>query len=249
MTKRKKLIAANWKMHGSFALVEALTEAAKQTATPPSVEILLCPPHVFLPSVALALRDSAVKWGAQDVSEHEQGAYTGEVSAQMLSALGCHYVIVGHSERRRHHGESSDLVARKALAALQQGVVPIVCVGETLMEREAGQNWAVVSAQLEAAKTVFAQTQECVIAYEPVWAIGTGKTATPEQAQEMHGLIRNWLRSVIGNKADAARLLYGGSVKADNAAALMAQPDVDGALVGGASLVGSEFAGICRNAG
>lgn len=248
MTKRTALIAGNWKLHGSTDLVQALTRAAKQAASSVNAEILLCPPAIWIPAVASALQGSSVKVGGQDVSAHEQGAYTGEISAAMLKACGSQYVIVGHSERRRHHGESSELVARKAEAAFAAGLTPIVCVGETLTEREAGQNWLVVESQLNAIRGLLNKTTEIVIGYEPVWAIGTGKTATPEQAQEMHALIRQWL---VQQNAQAGhiRIIYGGSVKADNAAALMAQPDVDGGLVGGASLDAEEFIGICRNVG
>jgi triosephosphate isomerase len=187
-----------------------------------------------------------LRWGAQDVSAHEQGAYTGEVSAGMLAECGCRYALVGHSERRAQHAESDVLVAQKAQAALAKGVTPIVCVGETLAEREAGQTEAVVKRQLSAVIHQLAHcAAEMVVAYEPVWAIGTGRTASPEQAQEVHAVLRAQLHAATG-RGDSMKILYGGSVKADNAATLFAQPDIDGGLIGGASLKASDFIAICR---
>jgi triosephosphate isomerase len=196
--------------------------------------------------VAVALAGSGVVWGAQDCSVHEQGAYTGEVSAGMLAEFGCRHVIVGHSERRAYHGESDALVADKAKAALGKGVTPIVCVGETLAQREAGETEAVVKRQLSAVIHALGHCAgEIVVAYEPVWAIGTGRTASPEQAQAVHALLRAQLRAAAAN-ADGMRLLYGGSVKPDNAASLFAQADIDGALIGGASLKAADFVAIAR---
>jgi triosephosphate isomerase len=191
---------------------------------------------------------SDVRWGAQDCSAHEQGAYTGEVSAVMLAELGCRYAIVGHSERRAMHAESDQLVADKAKAALGRGVTPIVCVGETLVQREAGQTEAVVKRQLSAVIHTLAHCAgEMVVAYEPVWAIGTGLSASPEQAQAVHALLRAQLRAAAPH-ADVMKILYGGSVKPDNALALFSQPDIDGGLIGGASLKAADFVAICRAA-
>jgi triosephosphate isomerase len=199
--------------------------------------------------VALAFAGSDMRWGAQDCSVHEQGAYTGEVSAAMLAEFGCRYAIVGHSERRQYHRESDQLVADKAKAVLARGVTPIVCVGESLAEREAGETDAVVKRQLSAVIHTLAHCAgEMVVAYEPVWAIGTGRTATPQQAQAVHAVLRAQLQAATPH-ADQMRILYGGSVKADNAATLFAQPDIDGGLIGGASLKASDFIAICRAAG
>jgi triosephosphate isomerase len=211
--------------------------------------VAVCPPFVYLADTASTLAASDVRWGAQDVSAHAQGAYTGEVSATMLHELGCRYTLVGHSERRAYHVESDALVAAKAQAALGKGVTPIVCVGETLAEREAGATAEVVKRQLSAVIHQLAHcAAEMVVAYEPVWAIGTGRTATPAQAQEVHALLRAQLQAATG-RGDAMRILYGGSVKADNAAELFAQPDIDGGLIGGASLKVADFIAIVRAAG
>ncbi len=206
-------------------------------------------PFPYLPETAVTLAGSDLRWGAQDCSAHDSGAYTGEVSAAMLAEFGCRYAIVGHSERRALHGETDQLVADKARAALAHGITPIVCVGETREQREAGQTDAVVKRQLSAVIHALAHCAgEIVVAYEPVWAIGTGLTATPEQAQAVHALLRAQLRAATA-RADAMTLLYGGSVKPDNAAALFAQPDIDGGLIGGASLKAADFIAICRAAG
>ena len=239
---RTRLVAGNWKMHGSRASNEALLGALlREMPASRSVECAVCPPFPYLEQVSGLLRGSAIAWGAQNVSEHAQGAYTGEVSAAMLKELGCRYVLVGHSERRSLYGESDAQVAAKFAAARAAGLVPIVCVGETLQEREAGRTEEVVRRQLEA---VLAQGDfgDAVLAYEPVWAIGTGRTATPEQAQEVHAFLR-------GRVSNATRILYGGSVKAQNAAAIFAMPDVDGGLIGGASLVAAEFLAIVQAGG
>jgi len=246
-TRRIPLVVGNWKMHGSRATNAELL-AGIVGAEPYTAEVAVCVPFPYLGDTAVTLASSLVRWGAQDVSAHESGAYTGEVSAGMLREFGCRYVLVGHSERRQHHGESDATVASKAQAALARGVTPIVCVGETLAQRDAGQTETVVKRQLSA---VIHQLGHCageiVVAYEPVWAIGTGRTATPEQAQHVHALLRSQMQAATGH-AGTLRLLYGGSVKPDNAAALFAQPDIDGGLIGGASLKATDFVAICRAA-
>ena len=244
---RRKLVVGNWKMHGSRpANAELLT--AIVGGRPYGCDVAVCVPYPYLTETAASLAGSDIRWGAQDCSAHEQGAYTGEVSVPMLAEFGCRYVIVGHSERRAYHAEGDALVAQKAQAALGRGITPIVCVGETLQQREAGETEAVVKRQLAAVIHQLAHCAgEIVVAYEPVWAIGTGRTATPEQAQAVHALLRAQLRAATA-QADHMRLLYGGSVKADNAAALFAQPDIDGGLIGGASLKVGDFVAICRAA-
>ncbi len=244
---RRKLVVGNWKMNGSRAANAALLEGLLQ-ARPYACDVAVCPPFPFLADVASTLAASDLRWGAQDCSAHEQGAYTAEVSAAMLAELGCRYAIVGHSERRTLHGETDETVAAKARVALARGVTPIVCVGETLAQREAGQTESVVKRQLSAVIHALAHCAgEMVVAYEPVWAIGTGLTATPEQAQAVHLLLRQQLRAATP-RCDAMRILYGGSVKPDNAAALFAQPDIDGGLIGGAALKVADFVAICRAA-
>jgi triosephosphate isomerase (TIM) len=248
MTMRRKLVVGNWKMHGSHAANAELLAAVK-AARPFAADVAVCVPFPYLSEAAVALAGTDIDWGAQDCSAHAQGAYTGEVSAAMLREFGCRYAIVGHSERRAYHGEADVLVADKAKAALAQGVTPIVCVGETLDQREAGQTEDVVKRQLSAVVHALEHcVGEIVVAYEPVWAIGTGRTATPEQAQAVHALMRAQLGAATPQAAKM-RLLYGGSVKADNAASLFAQPDIDGGLVGGASLKAAEFVAIARAAG
>jgi len=244
----RKLVVGNWKMHGSRAANAGLL-AAIVGARPYGAEVAVCVPCVFLGDTAAQLAGSEVQWGAQDVSAHAQGAYTGEVSAAMLAEYACRFALVGHSERRQYHAESDELVAAKAQAALAQGITPIVCVGETLGQRDAGLTEAVVARQLAAvAQALGARLADIVLAYEPVWAIGTGRTATPAQAQSVHAALRMQLQTA-GDAAARVRVLYGGSVKADNAAELLAMPDIDGALVGGASLKAAEFIAICRAAG
>ncbi len=242
---RRKLVVGNWKMHGS-RLANAELLAAVLAARSFGLDVAVCPPAVYLSEVAATLAASDIRWGAQDVSAQEQGAFTGEVSAAMLQELGCRYAIVGHSERRAHHAESDALVAQKAQAALARGVTPIVCVGESLAEREAGQTEAVVKRQLSMVIHTLAHcAAEMVVAYEPVWAIGTGRTASPEQAQAVHAVLRAQLQAATG-RADQMTILYGGSVKGDNAALLFAQPDIDGGLIGGAALKAADFIAICR---
>jgi len=244
---RRPLVVGNWKMNGTKEGVAGLVNGLlARWQGMHQAEVGVCPPFVHLHQVGRQLAESNIFLGAQDLSPHENGAHTGDVSAAMLSDHFCHFVIVGHSERRQHHKESNGLVARKVQAAVDAKLLPILCVGETLEQREANQTLDVVAEQLKAVldevgSDVFAQG---VIAYEPVWAIGTGKTATPEQAEEVHAFIRGQL----GEIGERTRLLYGGSVKATNAAELFAQPNIDGALVGGASLVAEEFIAICQAA-
>jgi triosephosphate isomerase (TIM) len=244
---RRKLVIGNWKMNGN-RVVNAELLAALKEAGPAVAEVAVCAPAPYLADVALSLQGANISWGAQDCSAFESGAYTGEVSAAMLAEFGCRYVLVGHSERRAFHAESDQLVADKAKAALAHNLTPVVCVGETLAEREAGQTEAVVKRQLSAVIHTLAHCiSQVVVAYEPVWAIGTGKTASPEQAQAVHALLRAQLKAAT-EKAGEMKILYGGSVKADNAATLFAQPDIDGGLIGGASLKASDFTTICRAA-
>ncbi|HSX92770.1 MAG TPA: triose-phosphate isomerase [Hydrogenophaga sp.] len=237
----KKLIAGNWKMNGGLAANEALLRALLAGVGQPSADVAVCAPAPYLAQLQGLLAGSPIDWGAQDMSAHEQGAYTGEVSAAMLKDFGCRYAIVGHSERRQYHGETDAVVAAKAQRALAAGITPIVCVGETLVEREAEQTEAVVKRQLAAVIHAVAHcTSEIVVAYEPVWAIGTGKTATPEQAQQVHAVLRAQLAAATSHP-ERVRILYGGSMNAANAASLLAQADIDGGLIGGASLKAPDF--------
>jgi triosephosphate isomerase len=238
---RRKLVVGNWKMNGSLAANEALLSGIVAGLNG-GADAAVCAPAPYLAQCQKQLAGTPVAWGAQDVSQHEGGAYTGEVAAAMLADLACTYVIVGHSERRAYHGESNELVAKKAVAAVKRGLTPIVCVGETLEQREAGRTAVVVEAQLGAVLAALepADVAKIVLAYEPVWAIGTGKTATPEMAQEVHAQ----LRAQLGGDGAVVRILYGGSMKPDNAKELMAQPDIDGGLIGGASLKAADFLGI-----
>lgn len=246
---RSKFVAGNWKMHGDFARNAALLGELALVDTS-AVKMVVIPPFPYLAQCREMLGSGRVGLGGQDVSEHASGAYTGEVSASMLADVGCGYVLVGHSERRVIHGESDDLVARKAIAACGGGLVPIICVGESLQERESGQTRSVVERQLGAVISVagLSVLRKSVVAYEPVWAIGTGRTATPEQAQDVHAFIRGLVASRDDECGASIGILYGGSVKASNAADLFAMPDVDGGLVGGASLVAQEFLEIHRAA-
>jgi len=244
---RRQIVIGNWKMNGSTAanqeLLQGLTE---RWAGVHQAEVAVCPPYPYLAAAAALLEESNIGLGAQDVSTQGNGAYTGEVSGEMLVDVGCRYAIVGHSERREYHKESSALVAEKFQVALDHGLIPVLCVGETLEERENGKTFDVVGKQL------LAVVEHCslpgvakgIIAYEPVWAIGTGKTATPEMAQDVH----SYIREVLGPEGDQIRILYGGSVKPDSAEGLFAQKDIDGALVGGASLNADDFVAICRAA-
>ena len=238
----RKLIAGNWKMNGSLAANEALVRALLAGLGQPACDVAVCPPAAYLAQVQQLLAGgAAVALGAQDVSEHEGGAYTGNVSAAMLRDFGVRYAIVGHSERRQHQAESDVHVAIKAKRALAAGITPIVCVGETLREREEGMTEFIVKRQLAAVIHLNGHcTSEIVVAYEPVWAIGTGKTATPEQAQAVHAVLRAQIKAATEH-ADRVRILYGGSMNAGNAAELLAQPDIDGGLIGGAALKAPEF--------
>ncbi len=241
---KKKLIAGNWKMNGSLAANEALTTALLAGLATPNCQIALCVPSVYLAQMQGLLAGSPIDLGAQDMSQQESGAFTGESSGSMLKEFGVRYCIVGHSERRQYHFETDALVAAKAQRALSSGITPIVCVGETLEEREAGKTEEVVKRQLAAViHTNGHCISEIVVAYEPVWAIGTGKTATTEQAQQVHAVLRAQLRAASA-QADRIHILYGGSMNAGNAAQLLAQEDIDGGLVGGASLKAPDFLSI-----
>ncbi|PWW48716.1 triose-phosphate isomerase [Melaminivora alkalimesophila] len=242
---RAKLIAGNWKMNGSLAANEALVQALRaglqEAGGAGDCAVALAVPAPYLAQLQSLVAGSDIRLGAQDVSRHEGGAYTGEVSAAMLRDFGVRYVLVGHSERRQYHGESDDDVAAKAQRALAAGITPVVCVGETLAEREAGQTEDVVRRQLAAVIRANGPCiSEIVVAYEPVWAIGTGRTATPEQARQVHGVLRAQLAAATA-QAQRVPILYGGSMNAANAAQLLAQPDIDGGLVGGASLKAADF--------
>lgn len=241
MKNKKKLIAGNWKMNGSLAANDALLKAIVMGLADAVCDVAVAVPAPYLAQVQTAAVGSLVAVAAQDVSQHEAGAYTGEVSAAMLKDFGVRYALVGHSERRQYHGETDVVVAEKAQRALAAGITPIVCVGETLEEREAGQTEAVVKRQLAAVIHLNGHCiSEVVVAYEPVWAIGTGRTASPEQAQAVHAVLRAQLLAA-SEHADRIRLLYGGSMNAANAAQLLSQPDIDGGLVGGASLKAPDF--------
>ncbi len=240
-------------MNGSLEANAALLTGIKAglaQAGQPACDLAVCAPAPYLAQCQALLAGDSIAWGGQDISAQESGAYTGEVSASMLRDFSCKYAIVGHSERRAGHGESSALVAQKAVRALAAGLIPIVCVGETLQEREAGQTGAVVGQQLDAVLQALddAQLARIVVAYEPVWAIGTGKTATPEMAQEVHALLRKIIAEKNASAAEKVRILYGGSMKPDNAKALLAMPDIDGGLIGGAALKAADFLAIAAAA-
>ena len=248
---RRPLVAGNWKMNGTGPAIAALVDGIlAATGAMDGIDAAVCPAFVHLREVAGRLRGSPIALGAQNCSEHGPGAYTGEVASAMLKELGCQYVIVGHSERRQHYGESDELVAAKFARSLATDLTPILCVGESLLERDAGQTERVVQRQLDAVIGMCGVDPfaTAVIAYEPVWAIGTGRNATPQQAQAVHSFIRQRLARGDASVAGQARVLYGGSVKAANARELFAEPDVDGGLVGGASLNAEEFLAICRAA-
>ena len=241
---KKKLIAGNWKMNGSLAGNEALVKAVLAGLPAQPCEVAVCVPAPYLAQLQALVASSPIELGAQDVSMHESGAYTGELSAAMLREFGVRYAIVGHSERRQYHGETDQHVAAKAKTALASGVTPIVCVGETLAQREAGTTEEVVKRQLAAViHTNGHCISEIVVAYEPVWAIGTGKTASPEQAQQVHAVLRAQLKAASA-QAERIRILYGGSMNAANATQLLSQPDIDGGLIGGASLKAQDFLSI-----
>ncbi|MBL0244340.1 MAG: triose-phosphate isomerase [Rhodoferax sp.] len=241
---KKQLIAGNWKMNGSLAANEALVKALVAGSAQAACHVAVCVPAPYLAQVQGLVAGSVIAVGAQDVSQHESGAFTGEVSAGMLKDFGTRYCLVGHSERRQYHGETDAVVAIKAQRALAGGMTPIVCVGETLAEREAGRTKEVVKRQLAAViHTNGHCISEIVLAYEPVWAIGTGKTATPEQAQQVHAVLRAQLRAATDH-AERVLIVYGGSMNAANANQLLSQPDIDGGLVGGASLKAADFLSI-----
>ena len=248
---RRALVAGNWKLNGSFEVIGRLVQEIKDGMREVNdSEVAVCPPYVYLISVKVQLNGTSIVLGAQDVCEQDAGAFTGEVSAPMLKEVGCHYVIVGHSERRNFYGEGDASVARKFAAAQRAGLIPILCIGEQLAERDQGITEEVVTRQLEAVITLegINALRDAVIAYEPVWAIGTGKTATPEQAQAVHKFLRQHIRAQDSAVAERVRLLYGGSVNGSNAARLFAMPDIDGGLIGGASLNSEEFITICKAA-
>ena len=241
---KKKLIAGNWKMNGSLAANQALLQEIISGVGSPAADVAVCVPAAYLAQIQLLLKDSAIVLGAQDVSAHESGAFTGETSGAMLKEFGVRYCLVGHSERRQYHAETDAVVALKAQRALAHGITPIVCVGETLAEREASRTEEVVKRQLAAVIHVNGHCiSEIVVAYEPVWAIGTGKTASAEQAQAVHAVLRAQLHAATEH-SDRIHILYGGSMNAANAAQLLAQPDIDGGLVGGASLKATDFLAI-----
>ncbi|HLT03950.1 MAG TPA: triose-phosphate isomerase [Pseudomonas sp.] len=249
---RRPLVAGNWKMHGTRASVAELIRGLRQLALPVGVEIAVIPPALYVTQVVMGLEGKAIGVGAQNCAvEPMQGALTGEIAASQLADSGCAYVLVGHSERRQILGESEAMLSRKFAAAQACGLIPILCIGETLAQREAGKTLEVVQRQLGSIieQLGVGAFNRAVVAYEPVWAIGTGLTATPEQAQEVHASIRSQLRTESAEVARGVRILYGGSVKAANAAELFAMPDIDGGLIGGASLNADEFGAICRAAG
>lgn len=245
---RRKLVIGNWKMNGNRAANATLLSGILAGLNDFGADCAVCVPAPYLAQCETLLQGSAVAWGAQDLSVHTSGAYTGEVSASMLSDFACRYVLCGHSERRAYHHESNELVAQKTRAALAAGLTPVVCVGETLEQREAGATAAVIGAQLQAVLDVLENSEliKIVVAYEPVWAIGTGKTATPQIAQEAHALLRAQLAARDTVSAAGMQILYGGSMKPDNAKELLAQPDIDGGLIGGAALKAADFLGIIQ---
>jgi len=247
---RRKIVAGNWKLHGSRQFATDLVSDLVASLPVEGVEVVILPPLPYLGELVEAFEGRAIAFGSQDVSSNEKGAYTGEVSAAMLAEVGARFGLVGHSERRQYHNETSELVARKFAAALHAGLAPVLCVGETLEQREAGQTEQVIAAQLAPVLALLgpAGFQHAVVAYEPVWAIGTGRTASKEQAQQVHAFIRGEVAKLDARIADSLPILYGGSVKPDNAGELFAQPDVDGGLVGGASLVAADFLAIATAA-
>ena len=249
---RRKLVAGNWKMHGSLAENQTrLTQLVSALKNNEAIDVAVFSTAPYLFQCKSLLAASGISWGAQDVSEHASGAFTGEISTAMLEDFACDYALVGHSERRELFHESNEVVADKFAALLKSSVLPVLCVGETLEQRESGDTMTVIIEQIDAvlAKSGIAGFKKAVVAYEPVWAIGTGKTATPEQAQEVHKAIREYLAQFDADIAEALQIVYGGSVKPDNADAIFAQHDVDGALVGGASLNSNDFVKICNAAG
>jgi len=249
---RQPMVAGNWKMNGSSDSVKELVAGIKEgMGSVNNAEVVVCPPAVYIPRVSGAADGSNIKIGSQNICDQDSGAFTGEISGTMLKDVGCEYAIVGHSERRALYGESDELVAQRFAAARRNGVKPILCIGETLEERESGATNDVCARQIDAVIALegVEALADGVIAYEPVWAIGTGKTASPEQAQEVHAFIRGKIAALNADVADGLRLLYGGSMNAANAAELLGQPDIDGGLIGGASLKPADFLAICQAAG
>jgi len=249
---RKPFVAGNWKLNGSRDSIKTLISGiVAGMGRVNSAEVVVCPSFVYISEVAGMLEGSAVQYGSQDVAKEDSGAYTGEISVSMLKDIDCKYAIIGHSERREYYGDTDKVVAEKFVAAQKGGVTPILCVGEVLEERESGQTEAVVERQLKAIVDLagIKALAQSVIAYEPVWAIGTGKTASPAQAQAVHAFIRQWVSNQDAGTAEKVQILYGGSVKAANAKELFSMADIDGGLIGGASLVAEEFISICEAAG
>ncbi len=248
---RRPLVAGNWKMNGSLESVRSLLDGIKNgIGAVNNAEVAVCPPYVYIPEAQKKLSGTEIGWGGQDLSIEASGAFTGEVAASMLNDFGCKYVIVGHSERRTYHAESDELVAKKFAVARDAGLTPILCVGETLEQRESGITNDVVARQMNAVIDLVGidALSDGVIAYEPVWAIGTGVTASPEQAQEVHAFIRGLVADKSAEVAEVIRILYGGSMKPDNAKELIEKPDIDGGLIGGAALKAEDFLGICTAA-
>jgi len=246
---RQVMVAGNWKMNGSSESVKALIAGIKEgMADVPNAEVVVCPPAVYIPRVSGSADGSGIKVGSQNICDEDKGAFTGEISGGMLKDVGCEYAIVGHSERRALYGESDKLVAKRFAAARRNGIKPILCIGETLEERESGVTNDVCARQIDAVLALesVAALADAVIAYEPVWAIGTGKVATPEQAQEVHAFIRGKIAALNSEVAQGLRILYGGSMNPSNAAELIGQPDIDGGLIGGASLKAEDFLNICK---
>jgi len=248
---RTPIVAGNWKMHGNIAMAQSLCQKIAAGASElKNVEIIVSPPFILIPTVAAVLKNTSIILGAQDMDTHQNGAYTGQISATMLTDAECKSVILGHSERRIHYGESDALVAEKVATALSNGLIVILCIGETKEERESSQTNQVVSRQINAVinRNGIDAFKNIVIAYEPVWAIGTGLTATPDQAQEVHSVLREQIAIPNASIAEGCRILYGGSMKPENAGELIAKPDIDGGLIGAAALQSEEFLNICRTA-
>lgn len=249
---RQPMVAGNWKMNGSSDSVKELIAGIKAgLGSVNKAEVVVCPPAVYIPGVTADSAGTAIKVGSQNICDQDQGAFTGEIAGSMLNDFGCEYAIIGHSERRSLYGESDELIAKRFAASRRNGIKPIFCIGETLEEREQGVTNEVCSRQIDAVIELegVAALADAVIAYEPVWAIGTGKTATPEMAQEVHAFIRGKIASLDAGVAEGLRILYGGSMNAGNAVDLMAKPDIDGGLIGGASLKAEDFLAICTAAG
>jgi triosephosphate isomerase len=246
---RQKLIMGNWKMNGDKATLHALIQHIKAIKPYPKSEVIVFPPYVYLEKAAWELRNSEIQWGGQNVSQYDNGAYTGEISASMLADMGCQYVLLGHSERRQLMGETDEMIGHKFIKAVHSGLKPVLCVGETQEEHLAHRTEQIVLAQLESVLNLRAVAEflpQMVVAYEPVWAIGTGLTATPLEAQKVHSMLREALREKSNALAEHVPIVYGGSVKSSNAKHLFEMPDIDGALIGGASLDGEEFHAICH---